>query len=245
MPQSAPSIEWGIVGLASHARALRSVPPIRGEELAALIESAVSFHPWDAMTPAALLAMAERSNRRPFRVTAETGCGGSTILLSHLSSRHTAFAWEGDDRTISDLKRRGDLAAQRVDFVEGETKRTLPAYCFPGTLDLILLDGPHAYPLPQVEFEFLFPHLDTGGWLVIDDLQIPSVHELFRFLRSSGEVELEEVVGRTAFFRRQEIHSPAASNPDGWWLQKMNRPLVWRYCWRDRLRKLLRPGPRG
>jgi hypothetical protein len=53
------------------------------------------------MTPAALHAIVARSQRRPFECTAETGCGGSTILLSHLSQRHTAFAVEGADLTVS------------------------------------------------------------------------------------------------------------------------------------------------
>jgi hypothetical protein len=75
---------------------------------------------------------------------------------------------------------------------------------------------------------------------VLDDLQIPSVHELFKFVKSSGEVVLEEVVGRTAFFRRTQPGGNGASGPDGWWLQNMNRSLVWRYSWRDWLRKLLR-----
>jgi hypothetical protein len=212
-----------------------------GGEFAALIAGAVSFHPWDAMTPAALAAIAQRSRRRPFEATAETGCGGSTIVLSHLSRRHTAFALEGTDHTISELKGRGDLAAERVAFVAGETKQTVPAQRFPGKLDLILLDGPHAYPLPQIEFSYLFPHLHTGGWLVIDDLQIPSVYELFRYLKSSREIDFEEVVGRTAFFRRAENRGNGSNNPDGWWLQEINRRLVWRYSWRDRLRRMLRP----
>lgn len=205
-----------------------------------MIAGAVSFHPWDAMTPAALHGIAARSQRRPFECTAETGCGGSTILLSHLSQRHTAFALEGADLTVSELKRRDDLLADRVDFVEGETRLTIPGFGFQAKLDLVLLDGPHAYPLPQIEFAHLFPNLDTGGWLVLDDLQIPSVHELFKFVKSSGAVALEEVVGRTAFFRRTQLGGNGASGPDGWWLQNMNRSLVWRYSWRDRLRKLLR-----
>ena len=52
-------------------------------------------------------------------------------------------------------------------FVEGETKDTLPGYRLEGQMDLVLLDGPHAYPLPQIEFAYLFPHIKLGGWLVV------------------------------------------------------------------------------
>src|ERR1035438_10854591 len=61
-----------------------------------LVTRASGFHPWDAMTPMALSAILKRG---PFRSTAETGCGGSTIVLSHASDRHTAFAIDGKDRT--------------------------------------------------------------------------------------------------------------------------------------------------
>jgi hypothetical protein len=63
-----------------------------------LIGRALQFHPWDAMAPAALEALAKRG---PFQFSAETGCGGSTIVLSHVSKHHTAFAIEGADRTIT------------------------------------------------------------------------------------------------------------------------------------------------
>ena len=61
-----------------------------------LISRAVQFHSWDAMAPAALEALA---NRGPFEYSAETGCGGSTIVLSHLSNHHAAFAIEGPEQT--------------------------------------------------------------------------------------------------------------------------------------------------
>ena len=194
---------------------------------------ASDFHPWDAMAPSALMGILKRG---PFQASVETGCGGSTIVLSHASDRHIAFAIEGTDRTIGDLSQQEDLRAENVIFVEGETKDTLPRYAFDGALDLVLLDGPHAYPLPQVEFAYLFPRIRIGGWLVLDDIQIPSVYELFRFLKQESTVRLEEVVVRTAFFRRV---STAEHGPDGWTLQGMNRHTILRYSWRDRLRRLL------
>jgi|ERR1035437_155015 precorrin-6B methylase 2 len=198
-----------------------------------LIARAGGFHPWDAMAPAALSAILKRG---PFRSSAETGCGGSTIMLSHASHRHTAFAIEGTDRTLTELRKHNDLRTESAFFVEGETKDTLPGYQFEGEMDLVLLDGPHAYPLPQIEFAYLFPWIRRGGWLVLDDIQIPSVYELFHFLEKESSVVLEEVAVRTAFFRRE---SAAEDGPDGWALQGMNRHTILRYSWRDRLRRLL------
>jgi precorrin-6B methylase 2 len=201
-----------------------------------LVARAGQFHPWDAMAPGALSAILKRG---PFRSSIETGCGGSTIVLSHASNRHTAFAIDGQDRTITELRTRSDLRAENVIFVEGETKDTVPRYQFEGEVDLVLLDGPHAYPLPQLEFAYLFPRIKTGGWLVVDDIQIPSVYELFRFLRKESSVVLEEVAIRTAFFRRVRA---IEHGPDGWALQGMNRRTILRYSWRARLRGLLGRG---
>jgi hypothetical protein len=203
-----------------------------------LIEAAAAFHPWDAMAPSALFGIVERGRGRPFSASAETGCGGSTIVLSRVSRHHTVFAIEGEHQTITELSQRPDVARGRVVFVPGQTKDTIPGHRFPDELDLVLLDGPHAYPLPQIEYAYLFPHLKRDGWLVIDDIQIPSVHALFRFLRKEPSVELEDVVVRTAFFRK--TGDPATdAGPDGWWCQGMNRHLVLRYSWRDRLRQAL------
>ena len=174
--------------------------------------------------------------RGPFRSSVETGCGGSTIVLSHASDRHIAFALEGEDHTITELRKQSDLRTENVIFVEGETKDTLPGYAFEGEVDLALVDGPHAYPLAQIEFAYLFPRIRLGGWLVVDDIQIPSVHELFRFLVKESSVVLEEVAVRTAFFRRV---GAVAHSPDGWALQGMNRHTILHYSWRDRLRRLL------
>lgn len=199
-----------------------------------LIDRARAFHPWDAMAPAALEAIVQRG---PFQRTAETGCGGSTIVLSHASAQHTAFAVEGQDRTISELRKHTDLLAARVQFVDGETKQTLPRHEWQGDLDLVLLDGPHAYPLPQLEFTYLFPRIKTGGWLAIDDIQIPSVYELFEFLQKEPCVALEDVKVRTAFFRKISAAKPEL---DGWASQGMNRHTILRYSWRDRVRRLVK-----
>ena len=198
-----------------------------------VITRASRFHSWDAMAPTALSGMVKRG---PFRSSAETGCGGSTIVLSHASARHTAFAIDGEDRTITELRQQGDFRNENVRFVEGETRNTLPGYQFDDEMDLVLLDGPHAYPLPQIEFAYLFPAVRLGGWLVVDDIQIPSVYELFSFLRKESSVVLEEVAVRTAFFRRVGV---SELGPDGWALQGINRHSILRYSWRDRLRGLI------
>ena len=64
---------------------------------------------------------------------------------------------------MSVLREHPSLRPETITFIEGETNDTLPGFQFDAELDLVLLDGPHAYPLPQLEFEYLFPRLKAGG----------------------------------------------------------------------------------
>jgi hypothetical protein len=89
--------------------------------------------------PAALSGLLRRG---PFKVSIETGCGGSTIVLSQVSEHHIAFAIEGDHRTITELRKQHGLRQERATFVEGESKQTLPRYEGEGLVDLVLVDGP-------------------------------------------------------------------------------------------------------
>jgi len=153
----------------------------------------------------------------------ETGAGKTTLLFSHLSKNHKVFAKENENRSITVVLESPLLNRGTVEFVEGPTQLTLPNYQFqPGTkLQIALLDGPHGYPFPELEYYYVYPHLDTDALLIIDDIQIPSIFRMFEFLREDQMFRLEEVVGSTAFLRRTSapVFPPLG---DGWWLQNFN-----------------------
>ncbi len=102
----------------------------------------------------------------------------------------------------------------------------------------MLLDGPHAYPFPDLEYYFLYPHLSAGALLIVDDIHIPTVHNLFKFLTADAMFDLEATARSTAIFRRTDspLFDPYG---DGWWLQRFNRRVLLRYAWRQRLKQLL------
>ena len=114
------------------------------------------------------------------------------------------------------------FAANTVTFVEGPTQRTLPKFDFVDRHQLVLLDGPHGYPFPDLEYFYLYPTLDTGGLLIIDDIRIPSVRRMFDIIGADDMFETLEVVdGNTAFLRRTDaplVHPES----DSWWLQGYN-----------------------
>jgi len=113
------------------------------------------------------------------------------------------------------------LKRDAVNFVAGPTQQRLPHHAFTDRLQLVLIDGPHGYPFPELEYYFFYPHLDEDARLVIDDIHIPIIFRLFSFLRE----EMFDVLGvasTTAFFRRNSapLFNPLA---DGWWLQNYNK----------------------
>ena len=183
-------------------------------------------------------AIARAAHKRQIQNSAETGSGASTLLFSHLSEHHTVFALDGGSGSIANVRRSPLLRRDVVTFVEGPTQATLPQYRFTEKLQLVLIDGPHGYPFPDLEYYFLYPHLETGALLILDDIHIPTVHNLFQLLRRDAMFELDEVVQRTAFFTRT---SARTFDPfgDGWSQQNYNARPLWRYAWRDRIRRLL------
>ncbi len=138
----------------------------------------------------------------------ETGCGRSTLLLSHLSKDHQVFTFTNSD---TDFKANDSYErviatplfnADTTRFILGPTQKTLPAYTFARPFDFVLLDGPHSYPFPDLEYYFVYPHIKPGGYLIIDDIWIPTIYNLYAFLKEDAMFHLETVVANTAFFTR-------------------------------------------
>jgi len=175
-----------------------------------------SLHASGWLTPEALVALAGRLEISP-RHTAETGAGASTLLFSHLSPDHTVFTISADG-SMRAVRANPLPDSKTVRLIEGPTQKTLPIHTFPSKLQAVLLDGPHAYPFPDLEYLCFYPHIEAGGLLVIDDIHIPSVHHLYRFLRKEAMFDLLEVRRTTAFFVRTDrpLFDPCG---DGWWLQ--------------------------
>ena len=160
-------------------------------------------------------------------VSAETGCGKSTIYFSRIATKHKVFCL--DDRNLpgghSSVAYFMNCPATRLDSVEtifGPTQATLPTYSNHAPYDLVLIDGPHGFPFPELEYFFFYPHLKTGALLVIDDIHIPTVGRLADFLSEDRMFERVELIGATAAFRRTDAPTLDPFG-DGWWLQDYNR----------------------
>jgi hypothetical protein len=167
-----------------------------------------------------LTAMARHAGARRIRRSVETGAGKSTLLLSHLSDHHLVFA-VNDGQSLDRARESSLLRKGTTEFVEGPTQITLMNYQFSEPLQLVFIDGPHGFPFPNMEYWKLYPHLEAGGLLIVDDIHIPTIRQMFEFLREDPMFTLLETVGKTAFFERTTAptFSPVQ---DGWWLQDYN-----------------------
>lgn len=193
-------------------------------EIAALPED---WHGAGTVSQRVLRALHRQLSPEGVAHSMETGTGRTTLLLSHLSRAHTVFTKDdaGGGDSLDRVRESALLEPSTVTFEIGPTQRTLLQHHFEEPLHLAYLDGPHAYPFPDLEYWAVYPHVAEGGLLVVDDVQIPTIHHLFRFLDADDMWDLVEVVDNTAFFRRT---SSPALDPygEGWWLQGANRHPV-------------------
>jgi hypothetical protein len=161
--------------------------------------------------------------------TAETGCGKSTILFSNLSRHHTVFTIDDsvheENSSLHYFRTCALTQAGRVHCVLGPTQRTLPVYDAFGGYDAVLIDGPHGYPFPELEYYYFYPHIKTGGLLIVDDVHIATIGRLADFIAEDPMFELVELVVSTAVFRRT-THPLFDPLGDGWWEQDFNRRRI-------------------
>ena len=188
----------------------------------------LDWHGAGTVSNATLRVMADLCGT-DLRCTAETGTGRSTLLLSNLSRRHLVFAIGEPDcgGSLARVQSSSLLRSETVEFVIGPSQATLPKYELPQEFDLVFLDGPHGFPFPELEYFFFYPRIRPGGFLIVDDIQIPTIRRMFQILRKDRMWDLVRVSDNTAFFKRT---GAPTLNPlrDDWWLQGYNEPTLFR-----------------
>ncbi|HEY0902754.1 MAG TPA: class I SAM-dependent methyltransferase [Marmoricola sp.] len=156
---------------------------------------------------------------RPSDRTLEVGVGASTAVFAASSRSHTAvgIAREEYERLVGYCSTIG-LDLGNVEFLQGPSDRVLPTVT--GPFDVVLLDGAHGFPFPIVDFHHASRVLAVGGFLVLDDLPIPSVQILHRYLRTDPSWSLAEVADD-----RAAVFQLVAAMPGGdpWQEQPFNR----------------------
>jgi len=116
----------------------------------------------------------------------ETGCGASTIVFAQHSAHHTVSCYDDRSEIGSSVNYAQNFPGCRHDQVKwicGPTQRPI-VFAEPLTppVDIALIDGPHGYPFPELEYFALYRWLKPGGILIVDDIHIPTINNLHRFL---------------------------------------------------------------
>jgi hypothetical protein len=179
------------------------------------------WHDAGNLNPAVLHAMANHAVRIGARETAETGCGLSTVVMSVIAECHTCFTVAAGN-SLERVQSVSHLERGRVNFVLGPSQLTLPRHSFPRPLDFVLIDGPHGFPFAHMEYFHFYQRIRTGGMLVVDDIHIPTIRQMYDVLCDDKMWTHIEDVLTTAFFQRTDtpLFDPYG---DGWERQQFNQ----------------------
>jgi hypothetical protein len=161
----------------------------------------------------------------PQATTLETGAGLSTlVVLRRGVARHisvTPYAKEYD--AIRGYCAMVGIDTQCWEAVTASSLQWLPAARLP-SLDLVLIDGAHAFPAPFVDWCYTCESLKVGGLMIVDDLQLVTARILADFMRADHRWEEVRRDQRFAVYRKlvHPLHDErdwlaqdwvAASNP--------------------------------
>jgi len=136
-------------------------------------------------------------------VSLETGQGYSTIIFASCGSNHTVIAPDaGTRQRIVDWCERHAVNMERVRFFTERSEDVLPTLEVE-PLDLVLIDGRHAFPTPFIDWYYSVRMLKVGGIVIVDDMHIRTCRVLKEFMSLDTERwEAAADLPRVAVFRK-------------------------------------------
>ena len=134
--------------------------------------------------------------------TLETGLGLSTLVFALAGTRHTAIAHHADEvRRVRRHAATLGLSLDRVTLINDRSEWALAR--LPATpLDLVLIDGRHAFPSPFVDWFFTVDRLRIGGLMMVDDIHLKTGRILREFMAADHRFELLAELGNTVAFTK-------------------------------------------
>jgi len=156
---------------------------------------------------------------KPGMKTLETGAGISTLVFAIRNAEHCAVTPSADEvAAIHQYANRLGISLDHVKFLIDQSDRYLPR-CELTDLEIVLLDGKHAFPWPIIDWFYTADRLVTGGLMILDDTNLPAVRVVVDFLNVDRRWKFQaKPGGRTAVFRKctSGIHDVA------WHMQPWN-----------------------
>lgn len=174
---------------------------------------------------------------KPDLHTIETGIGFSTLVFTLNQCSHISIAPVLQEKQdLIDYFIKYDINYDSTSFMTEKSEFVLPKLIDrKSEIDIVFIDGRHAFPTPFIDFYYLSLILTKGGILFIDDIHIWTGKILYDFLLQDDRWSLiKNIVGRTAIFEKKEVveHSE-------WWGQQ---PFVVskskKNLWKSKIRQL-------
>jgi hypothetical protein len=196
------------------------------DKLKRLFKDNPQFH--DLYGKAVSWALSPATLRRIFDLltkdmhTIETGGGHSTVMFAIAGTKHVCVTYTEDE--VAKIKEYNKAlgVGEKIEYIIGRSDLSLPQLDFQHSLDFILIDGAHFFPLPIIDWHYTERHLRIGGILCLDDYKMPSVRCLFDFLCTEDEWSLIEIFQNTAFFKKIKEPSRGELLGDDWKSQRYN-----------------------
>jgi precorrin-6B methylase 2 len=171
-----------------------------------LLKDNPSFHSWDN-GDIANFGVSDRVVKYMFSKvqkgysTIETGSGKSTFAFLLAGCKHISISPNPlEEERIRKYCHENGIDAN-FKFVCDSSAEVLPELVKTvDQFDLVFIDGAHRYPYAEIDYHFTEKKLRVGGYMVVDDVQLPSVSNLYNFLKKEKNWTLETVIDHTAFF---------------------------------------------
>lgn len=155
----------------------------------------------------------------PSSKTLETGAGLSTLVFALRVAAHIAITPSKPEiSSIRESAANNGISLDSVRFICEPSEEFLPR-CELADLDVVLLDGKHAFPWPMVDWFYTADRLKQGGLMIVDDVQMRSVGLLYNFMATDSAWNLvRDFTAKTLVFRKMRplVHDIA------WHMQPWN-----------------------
>ena len=135
--------------------------------------------------------------------TLETGSGLSTLLFARAGAHHTCITTSEDEiaRIKQHCRDRG-VDTGRLSFAVGPSHQVLPVLSGNESLDLVLIDGCHGFPIPFLDWLYCAPRIRLGGIVIVDDTQLWTGEVLRDVMEADPDWQLDRRFVRGAAFRK-------------------------------------------
>lgn len=150
--------------------------------------------------------------------TLETGAGISTLLFALKGATHTCIVPDAElVNRIQAYCQRHQISTETLTFHIARSEVVLPQLQL--DLNLVLIDGRHAFPSPFIDWYYTTNLLKVNGITIVDDTKLWTGDILKNFLKLEPEWKLLEELPKqnpnSAIFQKLQDGSH-----DKWWLQQ-------------------------